>query len=353
MNLQKVILGGVALLMCISCKDKQPSVESSSLAQAYPMATLTQQDVELQSVYPAVLKGQQDIDIKPRVEGYIEAVSVDEGSVVKKGQQLFRINSPISIQNLENTQANYNTAKLDVERMRPLAEKGIISKVRLKTYENALASSLAALNQAKASSAWTSVTSPIDGMVGSITYRLGSLVTSSSILTTVANTSNVVAYFSLNEKELLEFMRNWEGNTQADKIKNMPAVKLILADGSEYEESGRIETISGMVDATTGSINFRAIFPNNHGLLRSGTSGKVIIPKMLKNVLLIPQRATLSQQDKLMVYKIEGDSVMQKVITAKSTPDGKSFAVTSGLAAGDKIVTDGVATLSNGKKIKL
>ncbi len=326
---------------------------SSAPVEAYPITTLTQQDVELQSVYPAVIKGQQDIDIKPRVEGYIEAVLVDEGSIVKKGQQLFRINSPVSIQNLENTQAIFNTAKLDVERMRPLAEKGIISKVRLKTYENALASSLAALNQAKSASAWTSVTSPIDGMVGSITYRLGSLVTSSSILTTVANTSNVVAYFSLNEKELLEFIRNWEGNTQADKIKNMPAVKLILADGSEYEESGRIETISGMVDATTGSINFRAIFPNNHGLLRSGTSGKVIIPKMLKNVLLIPQRATLSQQDKLMVYKIEGDSVMQKVITAKSTPDGKSFAVTSGLSTGDKIVTDGVATLSNGKKIKL
>jgi membrane fusion protein (multidrug efflux system) len=148
-------------------------------------------------------------------------------------------------------------------------------------------------------------------------------------------------------------MRSWKGNSQAEKISNMPAIKLLLADGSVYEENGRIETISGVVDPTTGSVNFRALFPNKQGLLRSGTSGKIIIPKTLRNVLLIPQKATFSQQDIILAYKVMGDSVMQKAITVKSTADGKYFAVLSGLETGDKIVTDGVSTLRNGAKIKI
>lgn len=352
MNDSKIALMALAILLTVSCKKQPASAPAANQPQAYPVVTLVQQDVELQSVYPAVLKGQEDIDIKPRVEGFIDAVYVDEGSIVKKGQALFKISSPTSVQQLENATAIYNTAKLDVERMRPLAEKGIISEVRLKTYENNFASAKAALDQARATSGFTSVTSPVNGIVGAIPYRLGSLVTSSSVLTTVANTNQIIANFSLNEKDLLDFLRSWEGNTQAEKIKNMPAVKLLLADGSLYEETGRIETISGVVDATSGSVNFRASFGNSQGLLRSGTSGKIIIPKTLKNVLLIPQKATMSQQDKTLVYKVEGDSVVSRVITAKATPDGKSYAVTDGLVAGDKIVTDGVATLSNGKKIK-
>ncbi len=353
MNYRKFILGGVILLMAVACKNKQGAANTAAATVgSYPVATLTAQDVELNSVYPVILKGEADVDIKPRVEGFIETVYVDEGSIVKKGQILFKISSPSSVQLLENATANYNTAKLDVERMRPLAEKGIISEVRIKTYENNVASAKAALDQAKATIGFTQVTSPVDGVVGAVPFRSGSLVTSSTVLTTVANTVNVIANFSLNEKELLEFMRSWPGDTQAEKIKNMPAISLRLADGSEYDEAGRIETISGVVDAYTGSVNFRASFKNTKGLLRSGTSGKIIIPRMVKNTLLIPQRATLSQQDKILVYKVEGDSVMQKVITVKSTPDGKSFAVLSGLSAGDKVVIDGIATLKNGKKIK-
>ena len=354
MKYNKFFIVGISLLMLFaSCKKKQAATGTTALIQAYPVTTLAQQEVELYTVYPAVLKWQEDVEIKPRVEGFIEEVLVDEGSIVKRGQSLFKISSPSSTQALENAQANYNTAKLDVERMRPLAEKGIISNVRLKTYENVFASAQAALNQAKATINWTNVTCPVDGIVGTLSYRLGSLVSSSTVLTTVANTTNIIAYFSLNEKDLLEFMRNWEGNTQAEKIKNMPRIKLLLADNSEYEETGRIETISGVVDATSGAVNFRASFSNKHGLLRSGTSGKVIIPKVLKNTLVIPQSATFNQQDKILAYKVQGDSVVQKVITVKTTPDGKNYAVIDGLVAGDKVVTDGISTLKNGKKIKV
>jgi membrane fusion protein (multidrug efflux system) len=336
-----------------ACKSKQAEPNAAGQVKSYPVATLSPQDVELQSVFPAVLKGKEDIDIKPRIDGFIDAVYVDEGSVVKKGQSLFKINSPSSVQSLENTQANYNTAKLDIERMRPLAEKGIISKVRLTAYENTFASAKAALEQAKATAGWTTVTSPVEGVVGAIPYRQGSLVNNASVLTTVANTSSIIAYFSMNEKELYGFLRNWEGKTQTEKIKNMPSVKLMLSDGTEYEEKGRIQTISGVVDATSGAVNFRASFSNKLGLLRSGSSGKIIIPRVLKNVLVIPQKATFNQQDKIMAYKVQGDSVVQKVIKVKPTPDAKNYAVVEGLSIGDKIVTDGIATLKNGRKIKV
>lgn len=353
MNKNFLFIGWIAFLPIFAACTHKQTLSNADQIRTYPVATLSTQDVELSSVFPSIVKGQEDVDIKPRIDGFIEAVYVDEGSVVKKGQSLFKINSPSSVQNLENAQANYNNAKTDLERMRPLAEKGIISKVRITTYENTFASAQAALEQAKAALSWTAVTSPVDGVVGTINYRQGSLVNNTNVLTTVANTTNVVAYFSMNEKDLYEFMRGWEGKTQAEKIKNMPLVKLLLSDGSEYEEKGRIETISGVVDPTSGAVNFRAFFPNKQGLLRSGTSGKVLIPRILKNVLVIPQKATFSQQDKVLTFKVQGDSVVQKAITVKPTSDGKSYAVVDGLTTGDKIVTDGIVTLRNGKKIKV
>jgi len=353
MKKRKILVGSLAILLLFtSCKGKQAGPNDSDQVKAYPVATMEVQDVELQKMYPAVIKGQQDIDIKSRVEGYIDAVLVDEGTVVKKGQPLFKINSPSSVQLIANAKANYNTAQLDVESIRPLAEKGIVSQVKLTATENMLASAKAALDQAKATLGWATVTSPVDGVVGAIAFRQGSLANNSTVLTTVSNVSNVIAYFSINEKELLTLLKEYKGATQAEKIKNMPAVKLLLSDGSEYEETGRIETISGVVDATSGSVSFRALFPNKHGLLRSGSSAQVIFPTEHKGAIVIPQKATFAQQDKVLIYKLQGDSVVQKVISVETTPDGQNYVVTEGLSVGDKIVTDGIVTLTNGQKIK-
>jgi len=354
------------MMMMISCggNNSQPT-EHQAAVQEYPVMVMSKQDANMQSVYPATVRGQEDIEIKPRVDGNIEAIYVDEGSVVKAGQALFKINSPSSEQSLTSARAavnsekaRVNTAKVDVERYRPLAEKGIVSEVQLQTYVNAYQTALATLEQAEATlksaeatMSWTTVTSPVDGVVGPIPYRKGSLVNSSNTLTNIANTGNVYAYFSLNERKLMDFLEGVEGTTQSEKIKNMPAVSLVLSDGSIYEEKGRIETITGTVDITTGSANFRAEFPNKSGKLRSGTSGKVIIPKTLDNVYVIPQQATFSQQDKVLVYKMEGDSVRQHIISVQSMPNGLEYAVTNGLSDGDKIVSDGIATLRNGMKI--
>lgn len=348
-----ILIGSFAFLLSLaSCKNKQTEPDTAGQIKTFPVSTMSLKDIELETSYPAVIKGEEDIDIKARVEGYIDAIYVDEGSVVKKGQALFKINSPSSEQLIENAKANYNTAKLDVERMRPLAEKGIISEVKISTYENALASAKATLKQAKATLNWATVTSPTNGVIGAINFRQGSLAITTTVLTTVSNISNVVAYFSVNEKDLLELLKEYKGSTQAEKIRNMPALKLVLADGTEYEETGRIETISGVVDATSGSVSFRAIFPNKRGLLRSGSSAKLIIPREHKGAIVIPQKATFAQQDKILIYKVQGDSVVQKMVSVKSTPDGQSYVVTKGLSIGDKIVTDGIATLTNGQKIK-
>jgi membrane fusion protein, multidrug efflux system len=354
MKLNKLFIGSLAIVMLFaSCNSNKSGQLQSVEVKSYQVQTLSPQDVELQSVFPAVIKGKEDVEIKPRVDGFIEAVYVDEGAEVKKGQALFKINSPSSTKAFEEAQAKYNTAKLDVDRMRPLAEKNIISKVQLDSYQNSLDAAKATLEQSKAIISWVTVTSPVDGVVGTIPYRLGSLVNSNSILTTVSNTSTLVAYFSMNEKELYEFLLDLKGVTKDEKIRSIPDVKFRMPNGTIYEEPGRIETISGIVDLTSGTVSFRASFPNKHGILLSGTSGNVIISKLMKESLIISQKSTFSQQDKILVYKVQADSVLQDAIVVKSTPDGINYVVLDGLESGDKIVTDGIATLRNGQKINI
>lgn len=366
MKLLKIFFGTTVMsLLITSCGNKNNST-GAAIAQKYPTTVVSEQTEELLSVYPATVKGQEDIEIRPRIDGFIDAIYIDEGAVVRKGQALFKINSPQAEQalttaqaSLQSAKAQVNTAKVNVNRIRPLAEKGIVGRVQLETAEDSYQSALAglaqaeaALKNAKATIGWTQVTSPVDGFIGSISFRLGSLVNSANVLTTVANTGNVYAYFSLNEKQLSVFLNTLEGTTQAEKIKNAPPVRLTLADGTVYEHTGKIETIAGNINITTGSANFRAEFPNKEAKLRSGVSGKVAIPRIMEKAIVIPQKATFSQQDKTVIFLAQGDSVAQKVISVLPTPDGKSYVVTDGLAVGDRIVTDGVATLSHGKKIQ-
>jgi len=365
MKFKKIVTGVVTLTLFASCGSKQETSQAEQ--QPYPTEVLKEQNTELLAIYPVSIKGKEDIEIRPRIDGFIDAIYIDEGSVVKKGQQLFKINSPQAEQDLasarasvKSAQARINTAQINVKRIKPLANQGIVSNVQLETAEDAYQSAVADMEQAKATLrnaeatiSWTNVSSPVDGFVGSVPFRQGSLVNSSNVLTTVANTSKIFAYFSLNEKELRIFMNGLEGDTQAEKIKNIPEVTLTLADGTLYSEKGKIGTITGVLNVTTGSASFRAEFPNKNGELKSGTSGTISIPRVLSNVFVIPQKATFPQQDKTLVYVVQGDSIMQRVISVTSTPDGKNYAVTEGLKAGERIVMDGIATLSNGKKIQV
>jgi membrane fusion protein (multidrug efflux system) len=177
------------------------------------------------------------------------------------------------------------------------------------------------------------------------------LVNNQNVLTTVANTSAVFAYFSLNEKAYIEFLNRLEGDTQVEKLKRAPDVTLTLADGTTYRHKGRIETITGVVNVATGSVSFRAEFPNAEGVLRSGMSGKVAIPRRYDSVIVIPQKAAFAQQDKSLVYVVTDSVAKQRVIAVEPTPDGQTYIVRQGLAAGERIVTGGVATLVDGARI--
>lgn len=374
MNLlkNKIIYSVCTLLILVSCGKNASQTGNTASTRVYPVQTISKQNATLQISYPATIRGEEDAEIKPRVNGYIDKVYIDEGAIVKKGDPLFSINSPTSAQDLASAQAlletanaNLNTAKLNVERMRPLAEKKIVSDVQLQTYENAFKTAEAnqknaeaTLRTAQATTGWTTVTSPIDGIVGSIAYRSGNMVTSATTLTTISKTNVVYAYFSLNEKALLELFKTLEGSTQQEKIKQIPDVTLILPDGTTYAHKGRITAISGAVNAQTGSVSLRATFPNKEGVLRSGSSCKIAIPRELPDVFVIPQKATFAQQDKIVLYKVvkdqsgENDSTVQTIVSVLPLPDGKHYAVTAGLTAGDRVILDGVATLRNAMKIK-
>ncbi len=362
----------IATLFVVSC-GKKPKADANALSsRVYPVQQLFKQTATLESVFPVTLRGEEDAEIKPRVNGYIDKVYIEEGAVVKKGQPLFSINAPASEHDLaaakaalESANANLNTARLNVERIRPLAEKNIVSGVQLQTYENAHSAAQAshneasaALRAAQATSGWTTVASPIDGIVGSIPYRSGNMVTNATTLTTVSKTQTTYAYFSLNEKALTSLLQTLEGETAGDKINNIPEATLLLADGSVYPDKGKITAISGVVNSRTGSVTLRANFPNHGGALRSGASGRIAIPRQLDDVFVIPQKATFTQQDKVVLYKVvkdaanQNDSTVQTIVSVLPLPGGKQYAVTSGLAEGERIVVDGIATLSNARIIK-
>jgi len=366
MNLKQIVFGATALMVITSsCGNRTGMNTQQNAPQEYPTQVLSEQNVQLATVYPGTIKGQNDTEIRPRIDGFIDAIYVDEGTVVSRGQALFKINSPSAEQTLRTAQAavesataQENTAKLNVERFRPLADQGIVSQVQLDTYQNAYLSAQAALDQAKAQLTnaqaqigWTNVSSPVDGVVGSIAYRLGSLVNNGNVLTTVSSTQNVFAYFPMNEKDLVSLLDNLPGKSQAEKISSLPEVNFRMADGTLYNEKGKVKTITGLVDVTTGTVTLRAEFPNAHSELRSGFSGNIIIPKALSNAIVVPQNATFSRQDKYLVYKVQGDSVVSTLITVIPTPDGKNYVVTGGLSKGDRIVTDGITKLADGKKI--
>ncbi|WP_316830732.1 efflux RND transporter periplasmic adaptor subunit [Pedobacter aquatilis] len=365
---------GISIAMVLaSCGGNDDAKKAAAAAaagpQAYPVFTVSAQTTELNSDYPATIEGIQNIDVRPKVDGFIQKILVDEGAVVKKGQLLFTIMAPQYEQEVRTAKAAISSAEADVvaaqlqvNKTKPLVEKDIISKYDLDAAQLTLQSKKAALAQAKAALvnaqvnlSYTSITSPVDGIVGSIPFRNGSLVSSSSTepLTTVSNTSKVYAYFSLNEKQLLDFSNTYKGNTLAQQMKNIPAVSLVLADGTVYAQNGKIESINSQINTNTGSASLRATFPNPIALLKSGGSASVRIPQKVENAILVPQKSTVDLQGKKFVYVL-GDSakITSTEIQIMSLAKDKFYVVTKGLKAGDKIVLEGFQSLKDGAKIK-
>lgn len=352
-------------LLAFSCGNSQ---QGGMPALSLAVMTVEPTSQELNSAYPATIKGQQDIEIRAHVSGYITKLCVDEGAVVHKGQPLFLIDA-VPYQKavqaaeaaVEVAKANVATTQLTVDSKTELHAQNIISDYDLQTAKNSLASAKAALAQAEAQLAsarndlsYTTITSPSDGVVGTIPFRVGSLVgtTTQEPLTVVSDINKMFVYFSMNEKQLLALTRQKDGSVNS-MIGAMPEVQLQLADGTMYPAKGKIETLSGVIDLSTGAVQMRATFPNAQRLLRSGGTGTVLIPSVLDSALLIPQSATYEVQDKKFVYVL-GDSskVKNTEITVFPLDNGKQYVVTSGLKPGEQVVVEGVATLRDGMPIQ-
>lgn len=332
----------------------------------YGVTTIATTDREIQSNYSATIRGRQDIDIYPQVSGTISELRVTEGQSVSKGQTLFIIDQVPYKAALQTAEANVAAAKASVataqltyDSKKELFAKSVVSQYDLSTAENTLLTAKAQLAQAEAQRvnaannlSYTVVKAPANGMVGTLPYRVGALVSASipQPLTTVSDNSEMYVYFSMTENQLLNLTREY--GSIDNTLKNMPDVQLRLNDGSVYDEAGRIEAISGVIDTSTGSVQLRAAFPNPNGLLHSGGAGNIILPYVRKQCVVIPQAATFELQDKVYVYKVVDGKATSTAIAVDRISNGREYIVNSGLVPGDVIVAEGVGLMREGTPVQ-
>ena len=343
------------------CNKQQQAMDMGS----YKTMTVKTESRELQSRYSASIQGRQDVDIYPQVSGTLQKLCVKEGDRVTKGQTLFIIDQVpyqaalnTAKANLEAAKAAEATADLTYKSTQRLFDQKVVSDFDLQTAKNNLMSAKASVAQMEAqvvnasnNLSYTVVKSPSNGVVGELPYRQGALVSSAIAqpLTTVSDNSEMYVYFSIPENDLLDLVREYGSLENATK--NMPKVQLMLNDGSILPDSGRVESISGVIDANTGSTQLRAAFPNTSHLLHTGSNGNVIMPVEYNDVIVIPQAATFERQDKILAYKVVDGKAQSVNIEVAPQNNGTEYIVTKGLNVGDVIVAEGAGLLREGTAI--
>ncbi len=329
----------------------------------YAVLTVATTDREIPTNYSATIRGRQDIDIYPQVSGTISELCVTEGESVTKDQTLFIIDQVPYKAALQTAEANVAAAKAGVataqlvyDSKKELYAKKVVSKFDLATAKNSLLTAQAQLAQAEAQRvnaannlSYTVVKAPSNGVVGTLPFRVGALVGPSAKLTTVSDSSEMYVYFSMTENRLLELVRRY--GSIDNTLKNMPDVRLLLNDGSLYDQAGRVESISGVIDMTTGTVQLRAVFPNKNGLLHSGGSGNIVLPAIFHDCIVVPQNATFEIQDKVYVYKVVDGKASASMIDIEKSSNGREYIVKSGLTSGETIVAEGVGLLREGTPI--
>ena len=381
------------LMFIIGCKkDEEPKKDGPT--------TVTTVQVETRNVtgyteFPATVEGRVNNEVRAKIQGYITSVLVDEGQYVRRGQPLFRLETDVLSQsasaaragvgaaqssvaaanaNVKAAQAAVNAAQVEVNKLRPLVEKNIISNIQLQTAQANLARAQAQLSQAIASKQqanagvsqaqanyqgvqanvnYSVITAPGSGVVGKINLRTGSLVGPSDqiSITTVSDTSELYAYFSMNEKEYLDFLKNSYGATVPEKLKNMPMVDFRMANGDLYPEKGRVQAVTGQIDPQTGTIQFRVSLPNPQKLLSNGNTGTILVPKLYDNILIVPESATYEQQGLVYVFKVEKDTARNTVIEVADRVDNLVL-INKGVKKGETVVAQGVGTLKDKTAVK-
>lgn len=366
MKKYKFLLLAAFVGMIVSCGSKSSGKPDFS-DNEYSVVTANGQSTSLETTYPATIKGVQDVEIRPKVQGFITKICVTEGQSVRKGQLLFVLDNvtyEAAVRQakaaVNSAQAQLSTAKLTYQNNEKLFNNNVIGSYELQSAKNSYEAAQAALLQAKAS--YTSakqnldfcyVTSPANGVVGTLPYKVGALVSAQSqmALTTVSDISTMQVYFSVTEKEIMEMSRNDGGVTKA--INNFPPVKLKLADGTMYSHDGKVVTISGVIDQTTGSVQMKAEFSNPERLLKSGGAGSIVVASEHSNAIIVPQEAVVKLQDKYFIYILgAGNKVKYTEISVLDNNNGKTYVVVGGMKIGDRYVSQGTTTLSDGMEIR-
>jgi membrane fusion protein, multidrug efflux system len=368
-ELQALMLYSSLAVVLYACSSSSGSEAMQQMGpQALPVVAVTSVPATTYLEYSASLEGSKDIEIRPQVDGYIDRIYVDEGAYVRKGQALFHINDRPYREQLNNARAavaaakaNLATAEINVSRLKPLVESGIISDVQLRTAQSNYNAALANVSQAQAavSSAqinlgYATIKAPANGYIGRIPLKTGSLVGMSTPdpLTVLSEVKDIYAYFSLSESDFIQFKNQYSGSSIEEKIKQLPPVELILADGTVYPKKGKVQTVSGQFNNTTGAISFRASFENTDGILRSGNTGKVRLSKTLSSAIAVPQEATYEMQDRTFVFVVADSN---KVVSTPITIAEKTsnyYLVENGVKTGDKIVYSGLDRLQDGAVIQ-
>lgn len=353
---------GVVAMLLSACGGATESGE----AVEYPILSVSTSNETLDKSYSATIRGRQDIDIYPQISGKITSVRVKEGEVVRKGQTLFVIDRVpyeaalrVAEANLAAAKVGVESAELEYNSTKELFANDVVSSYELQQSLNSLHSAQATLAQMEAQQidaannlSYTEVTSPSNGVVGTIPYREGALVSASMAtpLTTVSDNSEMYVYFSMDENSLLDMLQQYGSVEKA--LAQMPDVQLQLSNGSIYNHTGRVESISGVISQTTGTVSLRAIFANPDRLLHSGANGSILFPEHYDNVITIPQESTFELQDKVLVYKVVDGVTRSTQITVSPINDGRKYIVTGGLEVGDQIIAAGAGLLKEGMPIK-
>ena len=363
MNSKFILSVAVCAAVLSACKQQAGQEETREV----PVMTVSISDsVSLDETYSATISGRQDVEIYPQVSGKLTRVCVREGQTVSAGQLLFVIDQVpyqaavrMASANVSAAESQLATARLERDSKKALFEGKVISEYELQTAQNALAAAEAALEQAKASLvdarnnlSYTEIKSPANGVIGILPYRVGTLVSPqlTQPLTSVSDNAEMWVYFSISEKELQGLMRRHGSRDKA--LNAFPPVTLTLSDGSEYEHSGKVETLSGVVNPQTGAVQIKTVFRNPDRILLSGSVGNVVMPHTEQGVIVIPKNATYEIQDKTYAYRVTDGTAESVEIEVARIDDGNNYIVRSGLNQGDVIVTEGVGSLRDGQQIK-
>lgn len=365
--MRTTLIKSLLLAVLISSCNNKAEIPVAA-APSLPVLTLKSESTATSVAYPAAIQGTLDVEVRSQVNGNLDQVLVDEGAYVRKGQALFKINDRPYREQLNNALANLHAAEaalinsdIEVDKLNPLVKNKVVSDYQLKTAKAMQKVAMANIEQNKAMVAsarinlgYTTITAPVSGYIGRLYKKQGSLISSADVeaLTTLSDVHEVYGYFSLSESDFINFKKTYAGNTLSEKLKNLAAVELVLADNSIYEKKGVVDMIDGQFDKNTAAITVRATFPNANGILRSGNTGKVRLQIQHDDAILIPQSATIEMQDKVFAFTVNAKNEVTKTPVTISGKSGANYLISEGLKAGDKIVLSGIDKLQEGQLIQ-